>query len=121
MSGFQQREIHDSAWRQLKAIESGQTHVIGVNVNKEIENTSFAAQNLDSKMVEAQISNLEKIKQNRDSESVNSALNNLRDIANSDVNIMEAMIQAYKCEATLGEVNTILREVYGTWVAPSSV
>lgn len=121
VSGFQQREIHDSAWRQLKAIESGQTHVIGVNVNKEIENTSFAAQNLDSKMVEAQISNLEKIKQNRNSESVNSALNNLRDIANSDVNIMEAMIQAYKCEATLGEVNTILREVYGTWVAPSGV
>ncbi len=34
---------------------------------------------------------------------------------------MEPMIEAYKVETTLGEVNDVVREIFGTWVAPRGV
>jgi hypothetical protein len=34
---------------------------------------------------------------------------------------MYPIISAVKAEATVGEVNTVLREEFGTWVAPSGV
>ena len=36
-------------------------------------------------------------------------------------NLMEPMIEAFKAEVTLGEVNDVLRDNFGTWVAPSGV
>jgi methylmalonyl-CoA mutase N-terminal domain/subunit len=34
---------------------------------------------------------------------------------------MPAIISAVKAEATVGEINSVLREEFGTWVAPSGV
>ena len=34
---------------------------------------------------------------------------------------MDALITAVKSEATVGEVNGVMREVFGTWMAPSGV
>jgi hypothetical protein len=34
---------------------------------------------------------------------------------------MDPIILAVKNEATVGEINTVLREEFGTWVAPSGV
>ena len=36
-------------------------------------------------------------------------------------NLMEPLIDAFKAEVILGEVNEVLRQNFGTWVAPSGV
>jgi methylmalonyl-CoA mutase N-terminal domain/subunit len=121
ISGLQQREIHDSAWLQLKAIENMKTKVVGINVHNVEEENTLSAQSINSENVENILRDLELIKQNRNEEEVMKSLGNLLDVAKSENNVMEAMIYAYKCEATLGEVNSVLRDVFGTWISPSGV
>jgi methylmalonyl-CoA mutase N-terminal domain/subunit len=36
-------------------------------------------------------------------------------------NVMEPLIHAVKEGATVGEVNGVMKEVFGTWMAPSGV
>jgi methylmalonyl-CoA mutase N-terminal domain/subunit len=121
ISGLQQREIHDSAWLQLKAIENMKTNVVGVNVHNIEEENTLSAQSINPENVKIILHDLELIKQKRNEEDVIKSLEHLLDVARSESNVMEAMIDAYKCEATLGEVNSVLREVFGTWISPSGV
>ena len=37
------------------------------------------------------------------------------------VDVMEPLIDAAKAGATIGEMNDIMRDVFGTWVSPSGV
>jgi len=39
----------------------------------------------------------------------------------TDENIMESLISAIKAGSTVGEVNEIMIDVFGTWIAPSGV
>jgi len=45
----------------------------------------------------------------------------LRECCRNGSNVMPPIISAVKAEATVGEVNSVLREEFGTWVAPSGV
>ena len=66
-------------------------------------------------------SRLIEMKGSRDSEAVNEALSVLRRCCRDSSNIMPPIISAVKAEATVGEVNSVLREELGTWFAPSGV
>ena len=121
ISGFQQREIHDSAWNQLNSVESGKTEVVGVNLHQSAKNEISSAQPLDMGLAQEQILRLSKMKELRDGETVERKLSNIREAANSGQNLLDPMIDAYLNEATLGEVNSVLRDVFGTWISPSGV
>ena len=76
---------------------------------------------IDSGNEKRQISKLEQFRQKRDQEIVSESLEKLRETCNGDENIMPQLIEALKLGATVGEVNGIMREVFGTWVSPSGV
>ena len=121
VAGYQQKEIHESAWNQLNSIESGQTKVIGVNTNIE-ENSGFMkSQVLDKNLVANQINQLNEFRKNRDQDMIDNKLNLLKSAAEGDTNLIDLMIDAYRSGATVGEVNGVLRSVFGTWMAPSGV
>ena len=120
-SGYQQGVIHESAWRYLKGIEDGSIEVIGVNRNVSEKESSYEGQLLNPNEVSKQIESLEKLKFGRDAETVSKALDVLREACKGDENIMEPLIAALKLEATVGEVNGVMREVFGTWTSPSGV
>jgi len=120
-AGLQQRMIHESAWDQLKRIESGQEHVVGVNTHVDEERTDFEGLILDSTEAKDKIAQLIEMKTKRDEHSVNNTLDELRKCCRNGSNVMNPIISAVKAEATVGEVNTILREEFGTWFAPSGV
>ena len=121
ISGFQQREIHDSAWNQLNSVESGKTEVVGVNLHQSAKSERSTAQELDMGLAQEQIQRLSTMKGQRDNETVERKLTNIREAANSGQNLLDPMIDAYLNEATLGEVNSVLRDVFGTWISPSGV
>ncbi len=121
ISGFQQRMIHESAWKHMKDIEDESIEVVGVNKYQEEENNSIEAQKLDMENAKKQIASVKKIKDLREQNTVNDALEKLRIVCKSDENVMDSIINAVKVGATVGEINSIMREVFGTWISPSGV
>ena len=119
--GLQQKMIHESAWKEIKDIEENNLLVVGVNCNIEEEEGLHMGMKIDSDNEKRQISKLEQFRQTRDEEVISKSLEKLRDTCKGDENIMPPLIEALKLGATVGEVNGIMREVFGTWVSPSGV
>ena len=120
-SGLQQSMIHDSAWRNLQEIEGGEIVVVGVNTYTEGEGQEIISQHLDEDVLDMRITALEEHRTKRDSHAVASALERLEMVCSSTDNVMEPLIEAVKCGATLGEVNGVMRDRFGTWMSPSGV
>mgnify|MGYP001986899735 FL=1 len=121
ISGIQQRMIHESAWKHMKDIENQRIEVVGVNKYQEDGYSNIEAQKLDMANANKQIDSVKKIRELRDKKAVNYALEELRVACNSDVNVMNPIINAVKVGATVGEINLVMREVFGTWISPSGV
>ena len=120
-SGLQQRMIHDSAWKNLQEIESGEIGVVGVNSYLEDNENSINTQKSDSAGVQARLDALTEYRDNRNQKSVNTALELLENACTGEDNVMEPMIESVKAGATIGEVNGVLKSVFGTWISPSGV
>jgi methylmalonyl-CoA mutase N-terminal domain/subunit len=121
-SGYQQKLIHESAWANLQELETGELSVIGVNVHiDEDESSGVRGQKLDVEAVSGQIESLQSHKSTRVAEDVSESLLLLREACEGTQNIMEPLIQAVKVGATVGEVNGVMRDVFGTWISPSGV
>ena len=119
--GFQQKMIHDSAWKEIKDIETNNILVVGVNSNIEEDEVLKSAMKIDSGNENRQIKKLDKFKQRRDEQIVSQKLEELREVCKGTENITPLLIDSLKFGATVGEVNGIMREVFGTWVSPSGV
>ncbi len=120
-SGFQQRIIHESAWDQIRRVEDRSELVVGVNSHVDDEEPDFEGLILDSTEAKSKVSQLIDMKSKRDIGPVEESLSELRHCCRNGSNVMPAIISAVKAEATVGEVNSVLREEFGTWVAPSGV
>ena len=119
--GLQQKMIHDSAWKEIKEIEEKNILVVGVNCNIEDDEQLKSGMKINSENEKKQIKKLENYKLNRDGNLVSHKLQELREICQGTDNIMPTLIEALKSGATVGEVNGIMREEFGTWVSPSGV
>jgi methylmalonyl-CoA mutase N-terminal domain/subunit len=113
--------IHESAWKEIKDIEENKLLVVGVNCNIEEDEALNLGMKIDSGNEKRQISKLEQFRQGRDKEIISESLGKLRDTCKGEENIMPPLIEALKLGATVGEVNGIMREEFGTWVSPSGV
>jgi methylmalonyl-CoA mutase N-terminal domain/subunit len=112
--GFQQREIEDSAYRHATDLEKGEAVVVGVNrfVSGD-EPTPLLA--IDPSLERDQKERLGKVREGRDSGSVADALADVRDAAIGDANLLFPMKTALVRGATVGEVSSTLREIFGAY------
>ena len=76
---------------------------------------------IDSENTKRCIERLETHRAERDDSATQSALKNLKQACTEGTNVMEPLIASAKAGATIGEMNEIMREVFGTWVSPSGV
>src|SRR6266480_4068482 len=117
--GFPQREIQDSAYKYQKAVERGDQVIVGVN-KYEIENDSqIPILAIDESVRTHQIERLEQTRARRDSGAVAKALEKLKRAAQRSENTMPATIEAVQAYATLGEICSALRDVYGVYEEPA--
>ena len=121
VSGYQQRQIHEAAWRQLQSVEDGTTSVIGVNKFSDDEKSNFMGHKQDLVNAEMQTKMIQQIIQNRNKSKAEQCILEIEQATENGTNLMEPLIEAFKSEVTLGEVNDILRRNFGSWVAPSGV
>ena len=119
--GFQQKMIHESAWKEIKDIEEKNLLVVGVNDNIEQEEVLSLGMKIDSENEKKQTSKLDKFRKDRNEEIVLQSLDKLRETCKGSDNIMPPLIEALKLGATVGEVNGVMRDVFGTWISPSGV
>ncbi len=121
IAGYQQRHIHEAAWNQLQSIEDGTTQVIGVNKFPEGETTDIVGHIQNPAIAHLQQIQIEQIIQERDSTQIDQCIRSIEEAIADGSNLMEPLIEAFRAEATIGEVNDILRDNFGTWIAPSGV
>lgn len=115
--GYMQKEIHNSAYKYQKAIESGDQVVIGVNKFQMEEEPPKDLLKVDPAVEQFQVSKTKKVRENRDDEAVAKTLATLKEAAGTDVNLMPLILDAVKAYATLGEICNVLREVFGEYQA----
>ena len=72
-------------------------------------------QTIDHNLVTKQIKQVHQLKTNRDNSSVQLKLDKLKSVANSEENLMPAIIEAVRNECTLGEISDALRECFGEY------
>jgi len=112
--GYQQREIQENSYRQQKAIDNGQTVVVGVN--KFISSTAKISglTGVDPEKEKLQIMRLANVRKNRDNGRCKQALHSLSRIAKSRENTMPAILGCVEAYASVGEICDVLRAVFGT-------
>lgn len=117
--GWQQQEIHLSAYKYLNEIEQNKRHIVGVNHGVMSELESIPVMKTDEKLGASQSKRLAALRSNRDSASVDAALQRIRQAAEMGTNLFAPIIEAVRCRATLGEIMGELKQEFGTYMAPS--
>lgn len=118
-SGFQQREIHEAAWSHLMQVESGDRKIVGVNHGILQDEVMPPVLKPDSELGRKQRKKLEALRSVRDSSAVEIALQKIREGAAGDDNLFPLVIAALKQDCTLGEIVSAMKDIFGTWMAPS--
>jgi methylmalonyl-CoA mutase N-terminal domain/subunit len=118
--GFPQREIQESAYQYQKALERGEQTIVGVNkFAMEDEPQEVPILVIDESVRHHQVERLERARSQRDKGAVSRTLDALRKAAQSGDNTMPATIDAVRAYATLGEICSALRDVYGIYEEPA--
>ncbi|HUF04492.1 MAG TPA: methylmalonyl-CoA mutase family protein [Aridibacter sp.] len=119
-AGFPQREIQESAYQYQKAVERKEQTIVGVNkyvMDQEISKTDILK--IDESVRDHQLERLERTKSSRDNGAVANALERLQKGAKAGENLMPATIEAVKAYASVEEICTALRDVYGVYEEPA--
>jgi methylmalonyl-CoA mutase N-terminal domain/subunit len=118
--GFPQREIQDSAYQYQKAVERGEQVIVGVNKYEMTnEPSEVPILVIDESVRTHQVERLEETRAQRDAGAVAKALDRLQLAAKKNENTMPATIEAVRAYATLGEICSALRDVYGIYEEPA--
>jgi (2R)-ethylmalonyl-CoA mutase len=110
---------------RVRAIESGDIKIVGVNcfteteVSPHTQSIEESIQKVEPEMVKKQIERLRSFKVRRNQKAVKDALERLRDAAKSSENIMPASIRCAHAGVTTGEWSDTLRLVFGEYRAPT--
>src|SRR5690242_9314976 len=118
--GFPQREIQESAYQYQKAVERGDQTIVGVNKYEMAdEPQEVPILVIDESVRKHQLERLDQTRARRDNGAVSKALDNLRLAAQRGGNTMPTTIEAVRAYATLGEICSALRDVYGIYEEPA--
>jgi methylmalonyl-CoA mutase N-terminal domain/subunit len=108
-----QREIEESAYTAQRAIEAGRRIVVGMNAFREDGIESPPVLTVDPEIERDQIGRLQAFRSARDGARAATALAALERDAREDRNLMPVLITGVESGATLGEIVSQLKTVYG--------
>lgn len=117
--GWQQREIHNAAYTHLNDVEVGKRKIVGVNHGTMDEDSAPEVLKLDPSVGEAQEEKLATLRDRRDQQQCEVLLNRIRKAAEGNENLFPHVIDAVKSGCTLGEIMQAMKDIFGTWMAPS--
>ncbi len=117
--GWFMSEIAEAAFQYQTALEKGDKKIVGVNCHEESITHDLEILRVSHEVEVEQVRELGARKAGRDKEKVGSALARMVEAARSDENMIPAMLDACRAEATLGEICDALREEWGEYREPA--
>jgi methylmalonyl-CoA mutase, N-terminal domain len=115
-AGFIQGEIEEAAYRFQKSVESVERIVVGVNRFQSADTLPTPIQKIDPEVDSRRAAQLRAYREARDQTATDAALERLRTAARGSDNLMPHVMNAFRAQATLGEICGMLRREWGEYV-----
>ncbi|MGB2694525.1 MAG: methylmalonyl-CoA mutase family protein [Dehalococcoidia bacterium] len=119
--GYQQREIHESAFRMQREIDEKKRVVVGVNEYVEQEPPISGLMRVDQAVGERQRARLRELRADRNGEQVKRLLGRIGEAADGTENLVPLFIESVEAGVTLGEICAVLRDAWGEYQAPQGL
>ncbi len=113
--GFFQAEIADAAYRYQREIDEGVRKIVGVNAYQENKPLTIPILEMDANGYKRQVERLAELRKTRDNGWVGQVLDKLRIAAQGTENTMPYLLDAVRSYATLGEIISVMKEVFGVY------
>ena len=113
--GYIQAEIQNSAYQYQQQIERGERIVVGVNRFQSGSGEIPEAQRIDPALERRQVERLRTLRASRGATEVEARLASLASAARDGRNLMPEILSAAQARATVGEISTTLRQVFGEY------
>jgi methylmalonyl-CoA mutase N-terminal domain/subunit len=117
--GWFMSEIADAAFQYQTALEKGEKKIVGVNCHEESVTHELEILRVSHEVEVEQVRALGERKAARDQAAVDSALATMLEVSRTDENMIPAMLEACRVEATLGEICDVLRAEWGEYREPA--
>jgi methylmalonyl-CoA mutase N-terminal domain/subunit len=117
--GWFMAEIADAAFRYQQALEKGEKKIVGVNCHTETVTKELRILRISQEVETEQRRVLAGRRGERDQPAVDAALARMVAVARTGDNLIPAMLDAARAEATLGEICGVLREEWGSYREPA--
>ena len=117
--GYQQQEIHSTAYRYFNEIERGTRRIVGVNHGIMEEKVHIKPMKLNPEVTEHQKLRLNELRKNRNDSQIREILARITDASKTRENLFPLVLEAVRANATLGEIMQAMKDVFGTYSAPS--
>jgi methylmalonyl-CoA mutase N-terminal domain/subunit len=114
-AGFIQREIQNAAYEYQRSIESGERIIVGVNRFRQEGDGGIPTFRLDPALEQAQVARLRQLRTSRSQGAVEESLAALEQAARSGSNLMPPILKAAENYATVGEISSRLKGVFGEY------
>ena len=122
--GYFRRSIAESAVDEQRRMDSGAVKVVGVTDFTENGPPGIPVLQITQETENVQVARLKDLKASRDAKQHRNAVERLRRDARGGVNLMPALIDAAKADATVGEMMDTMKTVFGAydggpeWLSP---
>ncbi|ATC25969.1 protein meaA [Caulobacter vibrioides] len=123
---YMKSELVTSNAKRVRAVETGEMTVVGVNRWTDTEASPLSAgesaiETVDPRLEAEVVARIKAWREARDAAAVEAALADLKAAAREGRNVMEPSIAAAKAGVTTGEWSGALREVFGEYRGPTGV
>ncbi len=113
--GYPQREIQNSAYAYQIEVEKRQRVIVGMNDFVQ-DTPPMPVMKIDPEIERAQVARLRAMRAKRDATKHAEALRRVEAAAKGNDNLLPLVLDAVKAEATVGEIASVLRDVWGEHV-----
>jgi methylmalonyl-CoA mutase N-terminal domain/subunit len=115
-TGFVQKEIQESAYRYQKQVEDKEQIIVSLNAFKDAtEKMDFRLYSPPQEVEKNQVERLKRVKAERSENQIKKNLQSLKLAAQEGRNVFPPILEAVRSLATLEEMASALKEVYGTY------
>ncbi len=117
--GWFMSEIAEAAFQYQVSLEKGDKKVVGVNCHTASVTHQLEILRVSHEVETEQVAALVARKAARDEGAVRAAVAHMVEVARTDDNMLPAMLDAVRAEATLGEICDALRDEWGVYREPA--
>ncbi len=119
--GYFTGEIADAAFAYSNAVEKGDKKIVGVNTLTGGVGEDLKILRIPAEVEQQQNAMLARRRTARDGAAVRAAVDRLVAVARGSENMVPAMLDAVRAEATLGEICDALRAEWGVYTEPARI